>query len=269
MPHKPKKPLNKWTVIIPAHNEQPRVGNVVRDVKAWRDSHPNRENIRVLVVSDGSIDATHKVALDEGAEAIHSDPSDPYHNLGKAGAVKAGALHARDVHKSDVIVTLDADLIDVEGRNIDQLMAPVLNDGYHMSVGKTSEGWQMSLPESGNRAILLSALNPWLNGHPKWAPVGGYGLEKGLNTLIPKSRQKFINSSLFRADVPFRRSAERQDEEVRATLRGLEDRNHPVYKAGLLRAQGKFKEAREYVANWHAKRGEEVAYMKIREKKSK
>ena len=280
MPRKPKaapktpgekpKTLKNWTVIIPAHNEQLRVGRVIRDVRSWRDAHTNKENIRVLVVSDGSTDATHRVALDEGAEAIHSDPKDPYHNMGKADAVKAGVLHADKRHKADVIVTLDADLRDINPQSIDALINPVLSDKYHMSVGKTSEGSQMSLPESGNRAILTSALRPWIRGNPKWKPLKGYGLEKGLNRLIPKSKQKFLDSGdLFIADEAFRRSSERQDMEVRDTLRGLDERNHPLYMAGKLRAQGKNKEARDYVADWHSKRGEKPPYMKTRDRKGK
>jgi glycosyltransferase involved in cell wall biosynthesis len=277
MPGKPKplrakrkshKSLSRWTVVIPAYNEQHGIGQVIRDVKFWKDAHPNKRNIRILTVNDGSFDATHQIAIEEGVEVIHSDPREPLNNLGKAAAVKAGALHARDVHKSDVIVTLDADLNKIEPRSIDDLMKPVLDEGYHMSIGRTGEGWQFSVPESGNRAIRLSALEPWLRGHPKWKPVQGYGLERGLNALIPESRQKFITGELFRAGKAFRRG-ERQNAEVVSTVLGIEERRHPVYMARKLRSEGKHKEARNYVANWHAKRGESAAFMKVREKKSR
>jgi glycosyltransferase involved in cell wall biosynthesis len=283
MPHKPKKPLNKWTVIIPAHNEGSQFNGisspsnlrrVLKPLREWRDSHPNRENIRLLVVNDGSRDDTVRIAKEEGIELIHSDSKDSTHNMGKSDAVRAAARHARDVHKSDVFVTLDADIIDLKGDRIDELMEPILNEGYHMSVAKSSEGSQFSLPESGNRAFKLSALDPWIDGNLKWTAVrGGFGLEQGLNTLIPKSKQKFLSAgSLFSQKPAFRgssRAAERQDKEVRATMRRIDDRKHPLYMAGKLRAEGKLKEARDYVANWHAKRGERSAYMKIREDKSK
>jgi glycosyltransferase involved in cell wall biosynthesis len=203
MPHKPKK-AKKWTVMVPAYNEgrrfngvkyQSNLGEVLRPLKEWKKNHPNGENIRLLVVNDGSRDDTANIAKEEGIELIHSDSKDPHNSRGKADAVRAGALHARDVHNSDILVTLDADLKDLKGNNIDELMRPVLEEGYHMSVGKTGEGWQFSGPESGNRAIRLSALEPWLRGNPKWKPVKGYGLEKGLNNLIPKSKQRFTDGS--------------------------------------------------------------------------
>ncbi len=278
VPRKPKR----ITVVVPAHNEGSRfngigheshIHDVLKPLKEWREAHPNRENINLLVVNDGSHDDTAHLVKEAGVELIHSDPKNPENNMGKAEAIRRGASHARDVHKSEVMVMLDADIKNLEGENIDKLMKPVLKDGYHMSVAQSSEGMQFSLPESGNRAIRLSALNPWLNGNPKWKGVKGFGIEHGLNTLIPKSKQKFLSGgSYFSQDIPYRGSdsaGRRQSEEIGVTRRALEDRVYPVNQITKLRAEGKNKEAREFAANWHNERGEKTALHKVRAKKKK
>lgn len=70
------------TVVIPAYNEEKTVGDVVREVRQHVPA------ARVLVVDDGSTDATARVARDAGADVI----SHPL-NKGNGAAVKT-ALRA-------------------------------------------------------------------------------------------------------------------------------------------------------------------------------
>jgi len=70
------------TVVIPAYNEEKTVGDVIREV---RRSVPDA---RILVIDDGSTDATARVARDAGADVI----SHPL-NKGNGAAVKT-ALRA-------------------------------------------------------------------------------------------------------------------------------------------------------------------------------
>ncbi len=244
---KPKapKPLRKVTVVVPAYNEEEHIGGMLASLKSWRKGHPDKRNIKLLVVNDGSTDKTAQIAEREGVEVIHSDPKDPRHNMGKADAVRVGALRARDVHKSDILVMLDADLKEPEGRAIDEMIKPVADREYQMTVAQTGEGVSVSRSESGNRAIYLPVLNPWLNGHPKWAPVKGYGLEEGLNKLIRLDKQYFFKSTMFSAEGPFRKvwQGKNQSAEVWWTRRHLDDRVYPANKAKELVAQKKYKEA--------------------------
>lgn len=87
-------------VIIPALNEETTVGDVVRRVP--REVHGIKD-IRVVVVDDGSDDATSEVAKRFGAEVIkHST------NFGVGAAIQTGLSFGID-EKVDLIVTLDAD----------------------------------------------------------------------------------------------------------------------------------------------------------------
>jgi len=80
--------------LIPAHDEGPRVGAVVREA---------RHHLRVLVVDDGSTDATAARAREAGAEVIEQRP-----NQGKGAALRAGFRQAL-TEGAEAILTLDAD----------------------------------------------------------------------------------------------------------------------------------------------------------------
>jgi glycosyltransferase involved in cell wall biosynthesis len=83
--------------IVPAYNEGDMVGRVVRDIE--RDA----PGFDVLVVDDGSADATAANAAAEGAVVI----THPY-NLGIGGAVQSGYKYALR-HDYDVAVQVDGD----------------------------------------------------------------------------------------------------------------------------------------------------------------
>lgn len=91
---KKKKELSKRiTAIIPAYNEQVSIGSVVLKTKMFVD--------RVIVVDDGSIDKTSKIAVLAGAELIKHE-----YNMGKGKALETGFKAAKS---SEVILTIDGD----------------------------------------------------------------------------------------------------------------------------------------------------------------
>ncbi len=80
--------------LIPAHDEAPRIGAVIAAARA---------HLAVVVVDDGSSDATASVARAAGATVIEQHP-----NQGKGAALRAGFRTALD-NGAEAILTLDAD----------------------------------------------------------------------------------------------------------------------------------------------------------------
>ena len=106
--------------LVPARDEAERVGATVRALRALPGV------AEVLVVSDGSTDATAARALQAGAHCL-----DLPRNLGKGGALNAGlaALMGRVAERLSpepaVLLLADADLADTAGR-LGRLLDPVL-----------------------------------------------------------------------------------------------------------------------------------------------
>lgn len=114
------------TVIIPAYNEEARIGAVLRVVL----STPCITD--VIVVSDGSDDRTALVA-----ESFKVTTLKLPHNVGKGGAMLHGANLATD---ADVLVFLDADLIGLRPEHIEDLARPVISGESSMAIGQFVEG---------------------------------------------------------------------------------------------------------------------------------
>jgi glycosyltransferase involved in cell wall biosynthesis len=105
-------------VIIPAYNEAPRVGAVVRAALAAKEVR------RVVVVDDGSSDGTAEAAMGAGAEVLVK------RNGGKASAMDAGVRAVQN----NGICFWDADLVGTRPEHFDALIGPYLR-GIKMTVG--------------------------------------------------------------------------------------------------------------------------------------
>ncbi len=82
-------------ILIPAFNEERRIGDVVQAVR--------RQYPRVVVVDDGSGDRTAERAGQAGATVLKHDV-----NRGKGAALETGFAYARD-HGHAFVLTMDAD----------------------------------------------------------------------------------------------------------------------------------------------------------------
>ena len=83
-------------ILIPARNEAPRIGRVVREVRRMVPGVP------VVVVVNGTTDDTAEVAEAAGAEVIHAEP-------GYGTALMAGYRHALSKPSTDWVIQMDAD----------------------------------------------------------------------------------------------------------------------------------------------------------------
>jgi glycosyltransferase involved in cell wall biosynthesis len=94
---RPSTAADAVLVVVPALNEQDSVGTVVKEV------HAVLPHAHVLVVDDGSTDATGRVASAAGADVLTL----PF-NLGVGGALRAGFRYAVRFGY-DIAVQVDAD----------------------------------------------------------------------------------------------------------------------------------------------------------------
>lgn len=140
--------LPSISIVIPAKNE---ADGLRRILPRLRERHPDAE---IIVVNDGSTDATAEIAASYGATVV-THP----HSLGNGAAVKTGARAA----KGEILVLMDAD----GQHNPDDIprLLSKLAEGYDMAVGARSNGSQASIGRlTANK--LYNMMASWVVGRP-------------------------------------------------------------------------------------------------------
>ena len=134
------------SIVIPAFNEEQAIGGVVAKLLAlgpWAE---------VLVVDDGSSDATARCAVQAGARVVRH----PY-NKGNGAAVKTGIREA----KGEVVLLMDADG-QHDPEDVRRLIGPI---GVHdMVIGARSARDQSATRALGN--WIFATLASLLTGRP-------------------------------------------------------------------------------------------------------
>ena len=140
----PKK--QSVSVIIPAYNEEPTVGQVVST--ALKLSYVDE----VIVVDDGSTDRTTEEAEKAGATVIGHIT-----NQGKGSAIKTGVKHS----KGDILVFIDADISNLSTNKIDTMIRPILEG--EADITKTKFARESGRVTELTAKPLLSFFFPELN----------------------------------------------------------------------------------------------------------
>lgn len=174
---------NSITAIVPAYNEENRIGNVLRLLT----EHPHVDHI--IVVDDCSTDGTLKVAqrFDKVEVISHSV------NKGKTKAVHTALLATN----TEFVIFVDADLIGLTHKNITDLIEPVKNGTHDVTIsirGNTPSPWKWIGIDyiSGERVLRAEVLRPHFERLTK-LPM--FGLEVFMNSIIIKKklRIKIVN----------------------------------------------------------------------------
>ncbi len=159
------------TAIIAAYNEEKTIEDVLVQVKKVEIID------RIIVVSDGSIDRTAEIARELEVEVVELPE-----NMGKGGALKRGV----DSCKSDIMILLDADLIGLTTKHVEDLLNPVIEEEVDMTIGIFNKGRlstdfaQKVTPYlSGQRAIKRYIIESISN-----IDITRYGIEAAMTRFV-------------------------------------------------------------------------------------
>ncbi len=192
------------TAIIPAYNEEKTIVTVLSVVKQVESID------EILVVSDGSTDNTAKLARECGVKVIELEE-----NIGKGGAVKTGV----EATEADTILLLDADLIGLTSRHIEDLLNPILSGEADMTVGIFIKGrpvtdlsFKIAPSLSGQRAVRRELISEIENLYDS-----GFGIEIALT-----ERAKEVGAYI--KEIPLQDMTQVIKEEKRGLVKGFASR---------------------------------------------
>ena len=135
------------SIILPAKNEAEGLRGTLPALKA---AYPEAE---IIVVDDGSTDATAQIAAEQGARVLSS----PY-SMGNGAAIKRGARAAT----GEVLVFMDAD--GQHGAGHVRALLDKLGEGYDMVVGARDRSGQANV-HRGLANAFYNRLASWMTGH--------------------------------------------------------------------------------------------------------
>ena len=175
---------DKTIIIIPAFNE---AGNIKGVIECIKKEIPYAD---ILVVDDGSIDATAAIAQKAGAEII----SLPF-NLGPGAALQTGFKYAFEKGYK-ILVRMDADG-QHEPRYIDDLLSALEKDGVDVVIGSRFLGKHAYRTSFARRAgmILFGRIASVIIKQKVTDPTSGF---RAMNRKV----MEFFSSDLYPMDYP-------------------------------------------------------------------
>ncbi|MDQ3734902.1 MAG: glucosyl-3-phosphoglycerate synthase [Actinomycetota bacterium] len=189
--HAKQRSHDRISVVLPALNEEPTVGEIVRRVRSCLIEE-HRLVDELVVIDSGSQDGTAAAARRAGAKVISAHDVLPCHGRwpGKGDALWKSLFATT----GDIVVFLDADMIDFDPSFVTGLVGPLLADpdlGYVKGLyDRPLQTLHGIAPEGGGRVTeliarpLLNALWPELAGFVQ--PLSGeYAARRRLLEAVP------------------------------------------------------------------------------------
>jgi len=165
----------RLSVVVPAYDEADRIGDTVRRLQAGLADVAADGGLEIVVVDDGSPDATADVALAAGATQVVVQPR----NRGKGAAVRTGVLAAR----GRTVAFTDADL--AYGPDQVRRALAAVEDGWDVAIGDRRH------PET-RTLVAPTRLRAWGSRAINWL---GYAV------LLGTYRDTQSGLKAFRSDV--------------------------------------------------------------------
>ena len=142
------------SVVVPAYNEESRIGATLTRMSAYFQAQPYR--VEILVVDDGSTDGTRDVVKELAAAHPEIFLLTYAENRGKGHAVRYGVLHSQ----GDRVLFSDADLA-TPIEEIEKLNA-ALDAGSAIAIGSRDvEGSQLEKRQSFVRVLAARPSTNW------------------------------------------------------------------------------------------------------------
>jgi dolichyl-phosphate beta-glucosyltransferase len=149
------------SIIIPAFNEEHRLSRTIERICAYLDARPLRAEI--IVVDDGSSDATAKLADSYRAKYPTLHVTSNKRNRGKGFSVRSGMLEAR----GEIALFTDADL-STPIEEADKLVGALRDQSYDIAIGSRAVDRSLiKVHQSAFReqaGILFNQLVRWTMG---------------------------------------------------------------------------------------------------------
>jgi glycosyltransferase involved in cell wall biosynthesis len=145
----PRLAALRRVAVVPAYNEEASIGRVIDEIRGF---DPDFE---IVVVDDGSVDGTARVAEGRGARVLRL----PF-NLGIGGAVQTGFRYAYE-HDFQLAVRVDGDG-QHDASELSALLGPVLAGEADIAVGSrfsSADGYRSSRSRRLGIRILASVVS--------------------------------------------------------------------------------------------------------------
>lgn len=187
------------SVVMPALDEEPTVGEIVTGMVRLRDETGLVDE--VLVIDSGSVDDTARVATAAGAAVHHRDDILPGYGSrpGKGEVLWKGLA----VATGDILVYVDADLTDFRTHFVTGLLGPLLTDPTVSLVKAFYDRPLLDMSPAGGGRVTELAARPLLNAYfPRLAGViqplaGEYAARRELLESLPFAAGYGVETALL------------------------------------------------------------------------